>query len=288
MHRKFFPILILLSGILLQSCAGVFNFLDADGPAYAGSYIAAPTLDDHLIKVVSYNIAWGKHIDQAIAELESFPELHDADILMLQEMDIHGVEKIAEHLECNFVYYPGSIHNLSHKDIGNAILSRWPMSDGKKMIFPHKQSWNNRIRTATVATVTIDGVRVRAYNVHTATVLMSDAKKLDQLEAVVDDVSPGYDCVLVAGDFNTVLPGSVSRSAALFEKAGFDYASADAGATFDVLGLLPLTLDHLFTKGLRVQASGVVKKARASDHFPLWAVFQQPQPPVQLSMVTPH
>lgn len=261
-----------VASAIFQSCATVMNFMDPTGPGYYGTYSTGQLFDDE-VKVVSYNIAWAKNVNQAINELTRFPDLKDADIILLQEMDQISVEKMAQSLGYNFVYYPGSIHNIHAKDIGNAILSIWPMSNGKKLIFPHKQSWNDRIRTATVATVDINGLKIRTYNVHTATVLMNASKKLDQLESVVSDVSDEYDYVIIGGDFNTAWPGSIKSSSQLFEKAGFVRATQNAGFTARAFGVLPITLDHIFSKGLSLIECGKVEFAQASDHLPLWASF---------------
>ncbi len=268
--KKKFLVFVVAAGLFFQSCASVINFMDPAGPEYKGSYAIAPLQDSTDIRVVSYNIAWAKEVDAAINEMQQFESLHQADIILLQEMDIAGVDRMAKTLGYNYIYYPGSIHNVNDKDIGNAILSTWKLSDGKKIILPHKQSWNDRIRTATVATATVRGKRIRIYNVHTATVMMSEDKQLEQLESVLADVTDEYDHVIIGGDFNTARPGSINRVETMFANLGFFYASQDAGFTSRAFGLIPMTLDHIFTKGLTETSCGVVRDAEASDHLPLW------------------
>ena len=272
--KKFFFLIILAASLLFQSCAGVINFTDPNGPEYKGAYAHAALINDRDIKVVTYNIAWAKKTELATTELQNTPALQHADIILLQEMDAKSVDSMAKRLGYNYVYFPGCIHNLTDNDIGNAILSPWTLTDEKKLIFPHKQSWNDRIRLAAVATALIDGQRIRVYNVHTATVMMSEDNQFDQLESVVDDVSSDYDYVIVGGDFNTARPGSVERSQRLFANAGFSRAGEKAGFTARVLGLIPFTLDHIYSKGMDVLQSGVVRSAHASDHLPLWVDFR--------------
>ncbi len=281
--KKLFLLAVVVISVLLQSCASVVNFMDPNGPEYRGFYASIQNASDDDIKVVSYNIAWAKEIDAAIDELTSLSALKDADLLLLQEMDVTAADRIARAVSMNYVYYPGCIHNMNDKDIGNAILSRWPISDEKKIIFPHKQSWNDRIRTATVATVHIAERRVRVYNVHTATVLMSEANQLDQLESVVDDMSGDYDKIIVGGDFNTARPGSVQRAERLFEEAGFVYATDDVGYTARAFGLFRVTLDHIFTRGMNVLDCGVAREAKASDHLPLWTRLRFNESPTPLA-----
>ena len=280
--KKFAPTLVLVAALLLQSCASVINFMDPNGPVYQGSYAHVMQADTAEIKVVSYNIAWAKKASLATQELQHFPKIRGADIIFLQEMDMASVDLMARELGYNYIYHPGSIHNVNDKDIGNAILSRWQLTDGKKIIFPHKQSWNDRIRTATVATVHINDKRIRAYNVHTATIMMSEDKQLDQLESVVDDVRPNYDYVIIGGDFNTARPGSIKSVNALFVGAGFERATERAGFTARAFGLIPFTLDHIYIKGLDVVDCGTVEQAQASDHLPLWTTLRFEPPVPQL------
>jgi len=281
--KKHFLFLVLVAGFLFQSCASVINFTDPNGPEYKGAYAHAALINNRDVKVVTYNIAWAKKAELAKTELQNTPTLQHADIILLQEMDAKSVDSMAKKLGYNYVYFPGCIHNLTDNDIGNAILSPWTLTDEKKLIFPHKQSWNDRIRLAAVATVLIDGRRIRVYNVHTATVMMSEDKQFDQLESVLDDVPKDYDHIIIGGDFNTGRPGSVERSQQLFADAGFYRASQNAGYTSRILGIVPITLDHIYSRGMQVLQSGVVRSARASDHLPLWAVFRFNQPAKRLA-----
>ena len=75
--------------------------------------------------------------------------------------------------------------------------------------------------------------------------------------------------VVVAGDFNTVDPGSVEATLDLYAEAGFSWASEDAGTT---VGESPIdfVLDHVFARGIAVGRSGTAV-TEASDHRPVWA-----------------
>jgi len=260
-----------LISVIFLSCASVINFTEPGGPQYYGHYASVESSDSIDIKIISYNIAWSANVDEAITEMKHYEELENADLILLQEMALDGVEKMARELNYNYIYCPGSIHYVHESDIGNAILSKWPLSEGEKVIFPHKQSWNDRIRTATVATAKVKGHSIRVYNVHTATVLMSERKQLDQLACVLEDVHDSDEMIIVGGDFNTARPGSVDKVHQLFLNAGFFYATRDAGYTVKAFGIVPFTLDHIYTRGLNVVDCGTVSQAKASDHFPLWA-----------------
>ena len=48
-------------------------------------------------------------------------------------------------------------------------------------------------------------------------------------------------------------------------------------------GLIPFTLDHIYTKGLDVMACGKVEHAEASDHLPLWTTLRFKETTTQLA-----
>ena len=52
-------------------------------------------------------------------------------------MDAPRTDAVARHLQMNYVYYPGSVHE-NGRDFGNAVLSRWPIVADKKLILPHR------------------------------------------------------------------------------------------------------------------------------------------------------
>lgn len=217
--------------------------------------------------MVTFNIKEGRQIDGAIALLRVDPRLRSADILFLQEMDAPGTKRIAEALGLNFVYFPAAFYAGSGRDRGNAILSRWPIRDQKKIILPHLARFGKSQRVATAGTVDIDGVPVRLYSVHIAVPLSTGGRsRRDQLRSILDDAADGPERVIVAGDLNSHDLGE------FFANTGFDWPSRDVGSTsrwFD--------LDQIFVRGLRPvepASIGVVRETRGvSDHRPLWAVL---------------
>jgi len=66
--------LLLLAG-LTASCRAVLNYPSALGPRYAGGGAPLSTstvhTDGHVLRVVTYNVQWGKHIDRAIKVLQT-------------------------------------------------------------------------------------------------------------------------------------------------------------------------------------------------------------------------
>ena len=263
-------LLLLAAGVLLAACRPVVNFQEPDIPLYEGNFSDGVPEPDGTLKVVTWNIAFAKEIEEAIRELEEFEELQGADILLLQEMDEAGTETIAQALNYNYVYYPASIHTRNEKNFGNAVLSKWPIMDSEKIILPHQSPTNDQIRIAVRALIDLGDVQMPVYSVHTETFWLGQRGRGDQIKFLAEQIDPDYAYVLAGGDFNTLTPGSV---AALDERLGqvvLERVSAGAGETFGVGGV-GLKLDHLFARGMSVLETGVVEEAETSDHQPLWA-----------------
>ena len=268
-NRLIGALLLAALALTLNACRSVENYDDPDGPLFEGSFSQeGPELDGPL-KVVTWNIAFGEEIDEAIEELSQSDELSAADILLLQEMDEAGVEAIAQALGLNYVYYPASVHSKHDKNFGNAILSKWPLSDPQKIILPHKNPKNNQIRIAASALVDVNGELIPVYSVHTETYWLGGDARSDQLDALLDDLQSSYEYMIVGGDFNTLTPGSVDDLEERFKSVELERSTAEAGPSIG-LGGIGLTLDQIFTKGFQVGQSGSYSGSESSDHNPLW------------------
>jgi len=122
-------------------CRAVLNYQSPLGPRYAGLPASAPggapAVGNHALRVVTYNVQWGRRVERAINVLKTRAPLTDADIVVLQEMDAEGTRRIAEALGMGWVYYPAAVHPKRGSDFGNAILSRWPIVADEKQMLPH-------------------------------------------------------------------------------------------------------------------------------------------------------
>jgi len=282
MMRPAVALACLVASGLLAGCADHHNFVDPAGPRHAGAYGrpgAAPAQRGS-IKVVTFNVEFGTNIEQAAAELRDDPDLAGADILLLQEMDADGTDRIAAALGLNYVYYPASERDGSNPlgypvVLGNAILTRGRILSDRKVVLPHANWANDRRRTATAATILIGGRRVQAFSVHTETPWMSLADRLDQARAITDAIDTGADLVVVGGDFNTLDRISRAETDRVFAEAGFERVSADTGGSLRV-GLMDFDIDHIYARGPGGAAAKVIRKgtaprSAASDHLPVWA-----------------
>ncbi len=125
---KRLPIYVFMLALMATSCGTINNYLDPEGPRLEGDYAdCAPreTAPD-TVKVISYNVKYGKKVSTAIEELRTVPYLSLADIILLQEMDGEGARLVADSLDLEYVYYPASVHKAHGRDFGNAVLSSRP------------------------------------------------------------------------------------------------------------------------------------------------------------------
>ena len=270
MVNRLIGMLLLFSlGTVLGACRSIENYDDPEGPLFEGKFSQDNPLFDESLKVVTWNIAFGEEIDQAIEELTQSDELAAAYILLLQEMDETGVEAIANELVLNYIYYPASVHSKHDKNFGNAILSKWPLSDPKKLILPHRNPKNKQIRIATSALVNVNGELIPVYSVHTETFWLGGDERTDQIDTLVSDLLTGYDHIIVGGDFNTLTPDSVDELEDRFKSVDLERSTAGAGPSVGLSGV-GLTLDQIFTKGFEIIQNGSLSDSDSSDHKPLW------------------
>ncbi|HEY9014474.1 MAG TPA: endonuclease/exonuclease/phosphatase family protein [Gemmatimonadales bacterium] len=258
--------LLLLAGLL--GCATGRNYPDPNGPRYAGGEaVAADTGPGNAaaLRVVSFNIEYGIRMDSAIVVLAGDPALRVADVILLQEVDDKGTRRVADTLGMWYVYYPSVFRFNTHRDLGNAILSRWPIVEDRKIILPHLSRFVRSQRAATAATIRIGDSLVRVYSLHLGTMAgLSPAARRDQLKAVLADAGR-YPRVVLGGDLND--PG-IARIAL---DRGYTWPTQRGPATTDIG-----RLDHILLKGLSspdsAAAGTVLDVHGASDHLPVWAV----------------
>lgn len=250
----------------------LINYDDPEGPRFAGQFVQESPVYSGSIKVVTYNIDFGINIDNALAELAGYEELHRPDIVLLQEMDEAGVARMAEILRYDFVYYPASVHKHG-RNFGNAILTPWPMRDDKKVILPHRSPLNRQMRISLAATITINDLDILTLCSHTEVYMTTRRLRNAQVGAIIDEISTDAPHVIVGGDFNTVTRRGIRRMVAQFAEIGLTRSSKGAGPTVNKYGFDPCAADHIFTRGMEVIACGAIRNTKASDHYPLWVTL---------------
>jgi len=258
-------VLVLAAFGLVAGCRSAVNYGDAAGPRYAGNRVSALPAPDQL-RVVSFNVKFAERVGRAIALLRDNDSLRGADILLLQEMDAPGVREIADALAMSYVYYPATVSPSTGRDFGNAILSRYPITDDRKIVLPHRARIGGTERAAVGATVLVGSRRVRVYSVHLATMVGNGPNaRRDQLRALLADADT-VTTVIIGGDFNSETVPEIA------EQHGYRWPTRQLPHTNTFW-----TFDHFLLKGVALAepaSLGVVHDVHgASDHKPVWALL---------------
>jgi endonuclease/exonuclease/phosphatase family metal-dependent hydrolase len=250
----------------LAGCRTGIDYPAVGGPRYAGETVevAATSPGADTLRIVTFNIEFALRVDSAIVLLERDSALRGADLVLLQEMDDAGTRRIAERLGLSYRYYPATFHLKYGRDVGNAVLSRWPIVEDAKIVLPHRSRFVGTHRTATAATVRIGESLVRVYSTHLGTIAnVGPEARRNQLRAILTDAEK-YSRVIIGGDLNNPWVGSVAR------EQGYAWPT-EKGPRTAIVG----RLDHIFLKGLaapeRAAAGTVIDGPKASDHRPVWA-----------------
>lgn len=247
------------------------NYTDPQAPRHVSHDLASPkSTNTETIKIISYNIHFARKVDRAIDLFKQDNHLHDADIICLQEMDPEGVERMAKDLRYNYVYYPAVLHPRHRKDFGNAILTKWPILNDKKIILPDVPRQRLQ-RIAVFATIQLPQRKILVFCVHMK-VFMKPNHRSDQIDCLLKAVAKDIPYCIVAGDFNTFTEANRKAILDPFTNANFQLATEEVGWTYKRWYLLNREhyLDHIYTKGLKVIQTGKVINRTPSDHLPIW------------------
>ena len=249
------------------SCRTGYDYESAIGPRYSGVHPDAAVENcahPCTLRIVSLNSHFARDIDGAIALLASDSALRGADVILLQEMDVAGTQKLAKALTRSYVYYPAIFHRRTRRDFGNAVLSRWPIVDDAKLVLPHPSQYARTHRIATMATLRIGASRVRVYSTHLGTIAdIGSGRRRDQLRFIFADAAE-HQFVVIGGDMNDDSVGLIAQ------EAGYTWPTRHGPRTYR-LG----RWDHVFLKGLESPGSagaGTVDSRGVSDHSAVWAV----------------
>jgi endonuclease/exonuclease/phosphatase family metal-dependent hydrolase len=248
------------------------------------------------LHIVDWNIDRGQQLKAVMDFLRSTK----ADILILQEVDLNArrtqrkniAAEIARELQMDYVFgcefeelVQGTKSSPAYH--GQAILSKWPISNSRLIHFSHQSRfWQPRWflpriepfqerlggRIALVADINVAGSKLITYDLHLES-QGNDELRLSQMEEVLSDaVCQDPRCpVVVAGDLN--LDASKDAASMAFARHGFKDAIASPR--------MPTTpprrlfesgrlIDWAFVRGPVQAASGRVhNQVKASDHYPV-------------------
>lgn len=243
------------------------NYNEPRGPVFEGQFAEVPPPFDGSLKVVTWNLKHGDQVEAGIETLTKAEDLRDADVILMQEMDEAGVEKIAQTLSYNYVFYPAIFRTRHGKLQGNAILSKWPITRHSKVILPKFLTELMQTRIAVQGTILVDETEIDVYSVHLETVWLLPITSNTQADFLSSRIDPDRPSI-VGGDFNSWNDLVIKYLERQYERVGLERVSAGTGYTFETTNLR-LTLDHMFSNLLGGEA-GVYRDTDASDHFPVW------------------
>ena len=238
---------------------------------HQGTHGGAPSDDERaVLQVVTWNIQFGIEVAAAADALVQSDELRAADIVLLQEMDERGTETIARTVRMNHVFASSGIHPRTGRHFGNAVLSRFPLSDPVVVRLSHRSALQGQDRVAVRATVSIGSIDVDACSVHTEVPSLSPPKRRRQFEEVAEATERwAPHRLIIGGDFNTLTRRGATLVTETMRRIGAAHVSAGAGTTLR-RGGREFTLDHVYARGVTPLERGVVRGVFASDHRPLW------------------
>jgi endonuclease/exonuclease/phosphatase family metal-dependent hydrolase len=196
------------------------------------------------IKIVTYNIRYrcGEDLDELVELFRKDPEIGNAAVLGLQEVDRNK--------------------------------KRTRKSNTAKIIVLPYEGPNRRRRVALAATVRIYGKDFRVYSMHGETRIAMN-KKIEQMNTLIQDLKQFPDSmpVILVGDFNTWEGSAEGKTLKLFRDAGL-YTPFGSQSTFRARVLfvpIEFRLDWVWLRGVQALTYGIDKKISLSDHYPLWA-----------------
>ena len=268
MHR--IPIRCAFFLLLCLGCRPGLNYRDPGSPRYSGTarVLDTPSRSDTL-RIVSFNIEYAKEMRRAAGVVRTAAALRDADIILLQEMTARATKFLADSLHMRFVYYPAIYNRIKRQDIGNAILSRWPIADDAKVILPNRSRYAKTQRIATAATIKFGARSIRVYSTHLGTPAdLGWDGRVAQLRGILDNAS-SYPLVVIGGDMNSKDIGRIARESGYMWPTDTIPKSNEFGR-----------LDHFFVRGLTMLSSagtGTHRVPRSiSDHSPIWIRLRFP------------
>lgn len=261
------------------------------------------------LRVLAWNLERGLELDGQRAFLRDHPVAREADVLLLSEVDRgcsrtcgrHVGRELAEALRMDYAFgvqYVELPRRARRRTLqidtvcehGNAILSRWPLADVRRLQHTRTARWDDRVDeprlggcTSLRADVMVPGGPLRVYAVHFDSGLGDDAFRRAQAADLVADAADCAGPVLIGGDMNTfrftldvTLGTRWDPTPPVFLDAGYSDAHAGLprwrrGTTSRRYGPRGV-IDLIFARGRPVAAAGILHAAEGlSDHLPVWA-----------------
>jgi endonuclease/exonuclease/phosphatase family metal-dependent hydrolase len=281
------PLVSLLSMFRLTGFFTEPRLSDAEIHAIAGERVQLPAVSrgSGALKIVTWNIERGVRFEPIVATLRALAP----DIVLLQEVDrycrrsgnLDVARELGRSLRMNWVSAGefqeiGEARGSRAAMTGQAILSRYPISDASAIVFGNQSSlrWRwNPLQPRRGGRVALRAMTagLLVYSLHLES-LGGDGRRSSQLKDVIVDQSrhPAVD-VVIAGDFNNAGPFQSSAMFARFGPAGFVDALGNVPHQTAVKTRHPI--DWLFAKGATHATGRVERVDHVSDHYPVIATI---------------
>ncbi len=217
----------------------------------------------------------------------------DADVILLQELNVHLTERIADELYVEYPYQFLRPRGISVTGMG--IISRFPLEAGRYWREGHDR-WGMQY-----AWIDADGTRIALFNMHAMSPFAEATRVYDLTRRAADidilmgwlDANAGHPAI-TAGDFN--LTDQTEHYARITERlidahraAGWGFAPTFPNfnrSTYDVappMRWIPplIRIDYIFhTPDIRPLEVTTLSTTGASDHYPVLAILEIPLPPL--------
>lgn len=230
------------------------------------------------MKVMSYNIRFGKGLDEklSLSRIANTILKSDADIIGAQEVDKHYGERskfqnqakqLADLLQFNYVFganliLPSKSQHKDKREYGTAIFSRFPILESESV---YLTSFGKEQRGLLRAKIDIEGTYINVYNTHLG---LDEKDRKKQITEVIDILLQDKGPYILMGDFN----GESQSKEILFIQDNTDlkdvfefnpneYTHNSANPT--------VRIDYIFvSKQIKYRDSEVLH-VNGSDHLPI-------------------
>lgn len=245
---------------------------------------------DNVLRVASWNVFRAPDPALLAAEFHASAELSRADVIVLQELEVHDGEdgtrarRLAEAIGMTWVYAParfedGYLHGI-------AIASRYPIVNARVMRLPEGRAAFEDVndRNALAAEIDLGTMTITVVDTH-LDVQLGPIDRIRQLHPVATQVP---DAVVLGGDFNTNPWAWISGTVPLtsteaivgqdqatilddyMTELGFAVPIAPDQSTFNRVPLDHMRLDNVYVRGYPVLQQGIATDVAGSDHWPIW------------------
>ena len=267
------------------------TLLNRRGPAEKRALVEArPVFKGGVLRlrVMTYNVhsCIGMDRRSSPARIARMIGKFDPDLVALQELDngkdrsgyLHQAREIAGMLNMHFIYSP--ILSNGQDEYGDALLSRWPLTQVAADVLPRYQG--REVRGYLWAELDADPLRIQLLNTHLG---LSAAERRLQINALMGEAAVGQALTrgptILMGDFNATGLGYVWKTVTQ-QLGDVQQLAASWRPRNTWFSTHPtLRLDHIFvspeTRVEAVHRPTGTDFQMASDHLPLVADLVIPQ-----------